>query len=199
MKRLKLTNIGFPSKGSVFTADLLYSVNLGNGIHKKFKNKADAVKFLNEVSKFLTYKMHECNELYISTFGYYRRAWFYFDHDKVTSKNDLAGLYKLERQCEDAIQIINNAFNLLYRRARSENGNYFVFTHFHNILHALETMVQNVNAVYENKSVAGINYELEILNHKIRFCRRTIDNYTTDLENTFTDYEKTELTIVQMA
>ncbi len=127
MKRLKLTNIGMPTKGSVFTDDLKYRVNLGNGINKKFTSKAEAVKFLNEVSKYLTYKMHECNILYIEVFAYYRKAWFYFDNDKVSTKLDL---FKLERQCENAMDIIKNAFTLLYKRQRSENGNYFVFTHF---------------------------------------------------------------------
>lgn len=198
MKRLKITKLAHPEKSSVFTKDLCYKVNLGNGICKHFKAKADAIKFLNEVSKYLTYKMHECNELYVACFTYYRRAWFYFDHDKLAQGN-FADLYRMERHCEDHIQTVNNAFNLLYRRQSFENGNYFIFTHFYNILNALQGITAILIELYESKSVAAINYELEILNKKIGYCRRTIENYSIELENSFTDVERIELKVIKTA
>jgi hypothetical protein len=199
MKKIKLSKIAAPDKQSVFTDRKKYRVNLGNGIIKLFKNKADAVKFLNEVAKYLTYKMHECNELYISAFTLYRRAWFYFDHDKFNTSNDLATWYKLERQCDFAIQNISEVFILLYKRSEYENGNYFVFNHFYSILDGITKITDAVKFIYAGKSVPQVLYELEILNKRTGYCRRTIENYSVELENSFTETEKVELSIAHIA
>jgi hypothetical protein len=192
MKKVKINYVNLPTKESVYTNDLFYKVNLGNGIVKKFTAKAEADKFLNEVSKFLTYKLHECNELYISVFAYYRRAWFYFDHNKhkPSKGRDLADLYSKERECDHHLLSCHNTFNLLYKRANWANGNHFVFVHFNTILTGLLETVKILAFIYENKSIGGIQYELEILSKKITYCKRTIDNYTVELENSFTEAEQ---------
>lgn len=188
MKKIKISGLSIPDKESVFIERRAYKVNLGNGIVKQFLNKAEATAFLNEVSKYLSYKMHECNELYISAFTYYRRAWFYFDHNKPLSNT--ADLYAMERQCEYSINAISDTFKILYKRANWANGNHFVFVHFNTINNNLLDIVKVLQKLYENKSQAAILYELEILNNKIIYCKRTIENYTIELENSFKETEK---------
>lgn len=188
MKKIKIKGLTEPDKNSVFINSRFYTVNLGNGIKKQFLNKADAVKFVNEVSKYLTYKLHECNELYISAFTYYRRAWFYFDNDKVT-KSNLADLYASDRNCNYYLTAINETFEILYKRANWANGNHFVFVHFNNILENLSAVTRILIDLYSTKSAGAVLYELEILSNKITYCKRTIDNYTIELENSFKESE----------
>lgn len=198
MKNIRINGLQDPDKESVYTDRLFYKVNLGNGIIRGFKSKAEAGKFLSEVSRFLTYKLHECNELYIACFTHYRRAWFYFDHNKPAGR-DREDLKGKERLCEDNIKAIADTFTILYRRANWANGNHFVFVHFSNILRQLLEIAQVMAFVYDNKSAAAVQYEIEILATKINYCRRTIDNYTRELENQFTDLEITPLSVVHSA
>lgn len=197
MKSIKINGLSEPDKQSVFTDRLCYTVNLGNGIVKKFSNKAQAQRFLNEVSKYLTYKLHECNELYISVFSYYRRAWFYFDHNKHT--NNKLGLYDKDKFCEDTLQHLAQSFNILYRRANWANGNHFVFVHFNNITNGLQCVVQALQILYENKSNAAVSYELQILKTKIVYCQRTIDMYCIELENSFKENIEAEIINLKLA
>lgn len=197
MKSIKLKNIGFPDKESVFTDQRLYSVNLGNGIKRQFANKTHAKAFLAEVSRYLTYKLHECSELYIDVFTYWRRAWFYFDHNRYTGSHDYNKWYKLERSCKDQIEIISEVMDRIYIGHVGENGNYFVFNNFYTVLDAMEKLVRNINAIYENKGNYGTIYELEILNRKILGCRRTIETYTEDIEKKFNEAEEIQLTLIK--
>lgn len=197
MKKVKLVNIIEPIPGSVFTKDKYYHVILGNGVRKQVKNKQAAISFLNETNRYLTYKLHECNELFISCFTYYRRAWFYFDHPGTGRTHDLAGLYKSERVIESSIESITKAFNILYERSESENGNHFVFVHFSAILSSCATITNELLKFYKTRSIASTIYELEILQTKISYCKRTIDNYTIELENQFKEIEITDLTILK--
>lgn len=195
MKTVKITGFLEPDRQSVYTASQLYRVNLGNGIDKRFGTKKEALKFLAEVSRFLTYKLHECNELYVACFSMYRRAWFYFDHNKPRGRS-VGDLREKERLCEHNLRAVADAFTLLYRRSNWTNGNHFVFTHFNVILNALAEVCQVLAYVYENKSVAGLQYQIEILSTKIAYCRRTIDNYTVEIENSFKDSQLPQLKVV---
>lgn len=199
MKSIKINGLNNPDKESVFKDRLCYTVNLGNGISRKFTNKAEGLRFLNEVSKYLTYKMHECNELYIACFSHYRRAWFYFDHNKNTMDRSRADLYHKERVCEGAIKSIAETFTILYKRANWANGNHFVFVHFSNICTNLQEVCEILIWLYENKSSPAIGYELEVLRTKIIYCRRTIEQYTVEIENQFKESEKIPLEIVHSA
>lgn len=87
---------------------------------------------------------------------------------------------------------------MLYKRQKWQEANYYVFTHFYNMLENLNLIVKNLKYIYENKSIAGVNYELEILNKKINYCKRTIETYCDDLTKDF-ESEKIELSIVQSA
>jgi hypothetical protein len=197
MKSIKINGLNEPDKESVYTDRLCYTVNLGNGIVKKFSNKAQGQRFLNDVSKYLTYKLHECNELYISAFGYYRRAWFYFDHNKHTSNK--LGLYDKDKFCEETLIQISETFNILYRRANWANGNHFVFVHFNNITNGLQSVTEALISLYENKSAPAIGYELQILKTKIVYCQRTIDKYCIELENSFKENFEAEIINLKLA
>ena len=197
MKAIKITGLREPEAGSVYKDRLNYKVNLGNGITRTFSNKAAANAFLSEVSRYLTYKMHECNELYISCFTLYRRAWFYFDHNKNTMQRSLGDLYHRERVCEQSIRNVSDTFTILYKRSNWVNGNHFVFVHFSNILTNLQQICENLQYLYENKSSPAINYELEILRTKIIYCRKTIEQYTVEIENELRESDKT--VILKMA
>lgn len=192
MKQVKITGLQEPSPESVYTDRLLYKINLGNGIVRSYTTKKQAQAFLTEVSRFLTYKLHECNELYISVFTMYRRAWFYFDHNKPKAR-PIGDLREKERLCEYHLHQIAETFTTLYRRSSWANGNHFVFVHFATILTGLADIMKVLNFVYSNKSTAGVLYEIEILQTKITYCRRTIENYTLEIENEFKDSQKTEL------
>jgi len=196
MKAIKIIGLNLPDKTSVYTNNLRYTINLGNGIKKSFDNKAKAQKFLNEVSKYLTYKLHECNELYICVFTLYRRAWFYFDHNKPGS--NFADLYAKDRLCEAHMIGITETFNILYKRANWANGNHFVFVHFNNILHALIETLNVLMELYAGRSAGAINYEIEILKTKVVYCKRTIDNYTVELENEFKESEQLSASLLKV-
>lgn len=199
MKAIRIKNISLPDKTSAFTDRRRYTVSLGNGITRKFTNKAQAKQFLSEVSKYLTYKLHECNELYITVFGYYRRAWFYFDHNPETGSHDHATWYKLERSCKDNIEMIAAVFDMVYQRHKGENGNHFVFNNFYTILNSMERIIQNINAIYDKKGMYDTKYQLEILNRKVLSCKRTIETYTEEIERQFKESEEIELTIIKTA
>lgn len=197
MKQIKINKLSLPDKESVFTDRQFYWVNLGNGVKRKFRNKKEALAFLAEVSRLLTYKLHETNELYISLFTYYRRAWFYFDHNPGAGRHAYADWYKMERICRNNIETIENMFDVIYRRHQGENGNYFVFNNFYTIFDAMQKVIANLYALYEPKGMAGVLYELEILNKKVAYCRRTIENYTIEVENEFKTVEAIELTLMK--
>lgn len=197
MKQIKINKLSYPDKESVFTDRQFYWVNLGNGVKRKFRNKKEAKAFLAEVSRFLTYKMHEASELFISVFTYHRRAWFYLDHNPGSGRHSYADWYKMERQNRDKIEIIGNMFDVLYSRHQGENGNYFVFNNFYTIFDAMQCILSNLYALYEPKGMGGTLYELEILHKKVAYCRRTIENYTLEIENEFKAVEAVELTLMK--
>lgn len=198
MKSIRITGLIPPDEKSVYTDRLKYKVILGNGIIRTFTSLSDSKKFLSQVSRFLSYKMHECNTLYTDVFTQYRRAWFYFDHNKPGGR-DRSNMLDKDRLCQSNITQIADIFNILYKRSDWGNGNHFVFVHFANITRMLLEITDVLAFVYENKSAAAVQYEIEILTTKIKYCRRTIDNYTRELENEFTDQEITPLSIVHSA
>lgn len=183
MKKIKLKHLTEPVNGSPYTRDKFYYVNLGRGIKKQFTNRAQAEKYLNEVSRYLSYKMVECNELYITAFALYRRAWFYFDASKFLQGQNKLGQDFLQRECENALDCILRAFDLMYMRHDYANANYFVFAHFENIFSPIEKICNALKKIYEKKSVPAQYMEIEILRQRNIHSRRTVENFQQHLRN----------------
>lgn len=193
MKTVKINSLNDPIKESVFKDQKVYSVSLGNGVVKSFGSKVQARAFLAETSRFLTYKLHECNGLYIQVFEAYRLAWFYFDHDKPL-KDPKARLYASEREIENEINNIRDGLNLIHKRGDWVNGNHFVFSHFTNLLNSMAGICNILQDLYKRRNIAAQVYTCSILNKKIGYCLQTINNYTLENENEFTGVENIDYT-----
>jgi hypothetical protein len=150
-----------------------YTVTLGNGITKRFKNRKACLKFLVNCSRFLTLTLVEANAIYAELLVNYRRNWFYFDHNK----NPGFALYEADRICARDIVEIQNSFNLIIERCHYTNGNHFVFAHFRTIFSTMRCIVIHLKLLQLSKSNAVDVHELQIIFKRLLSMERTLLEY----------------------
>lgn len=138
MKKIKLVNIIQADKSAVYIKYKSHSVALGNGVTVYFSDYKGALSFLAETNNFLNQKLFEVNQVYADLFVEYRRAWFY-----AGSELDLSLFGTLES--------IEKQFSLMISRAHFQNGNYFVFKYFFNIIESLNNICNEISALYRRK------------------------------------------------
>lgn len=168
-------------------ADKVYSVSLGNGYNGKFPSRKIALAFLAETNRDLNTKMYELNFLFSELLRTYRASWIYFEKNA-----------NIESICAEYILRIETSFNLLVNRAGYENGNYFVFSHFHSIIDCINDVCNTLQVVYVKRGLTGLIYETNSYITRANYIKTYIVIYPRKLEHVQDKYQhKTFLKVAQ--
>jgi hypothetical protein len=182
MKKIQLTDIIEVEKAGKYVYRTLYRVSLGNGVRPLFTNKNDALSFIAQTNRFLNYKLHECNLLFIKVYTAYRSNWFYFYHNKSVNNNHLA---RMEKKVIVSLKSIENSFESLYRRTGGTNGNYFAFTFFDNIINNSLSAINIIQQLLRDKKHYKDFQSLEVLKQQTKQIKHTIAVYGHEASNEF--------------
>lgn len=153
----------------------LYSVSLGNGYKEDFPSVKKVKRYLCEVNRYLTYKLHETNIVYCELFLKFRHNWFYLDHNRQSGKSVL---FEMERRSIHLLEASGRLFDLMVKRSDFENGNHFVFVHFNRLFTNMKIIIADLQELNRKKSRAVDVYELKTLHERILKLESDINNYT---------------------
>ena len=170
MKKVKVTNLTYPVKNSIYVKEKKYWVALGNKVRVSFTNRKNALAFIAQTNRFLNEKTFELNKIYVDIFSEYRRIWFYFD-----SKN--ARLMNFEQQ----IGFLEKRFDLLIDTSSYEDGNYNAFFHIRGIVYLLQEMLTQMQRVMAGKNNYAEKYNLGIYLRRLDDLLQAVNDYANNL------------------
>lgn len=160
MKKIQVKTSGIADKTSIITKQRSHSVLLGNNVRLTYTTKKDLAYSLAEVNRRLNMIMFELNELWIFSFGEFRRIWFYMEPQSRLPH---------DRKFLELNQDINRAFALLPDRSHWVNGNVFSFKYLDQIIGALD---EELKAMADVRRTKKQYIEYHVLQTKISFLER---------------------------
>ncbi len=156
MKSIKLIHVIQPDKTSIFTKDKYFTVALGNGSVRRFKNKKLAYKYLIDVSKHLTYKLHDLHLCFASVNAMYIDNFFYYDR-----------MPRAEFLLNEHSSEIQKYLNIMVERTAYANGNRFVFNHFKTIVDAIMGMATIITKILKGRNCHAECRKLQCLYNRV--------------------------------
>ena len=175
MQKIKLSYYSHPDYSTVYKKDKLFKVALGNKVKEYFASEKKAISYLVALSKHLTLKLHELNQLYIMVNQEYRNKWFY-----VEARDANIIINKINN--------IENAFIKLVQDRCNYNSNYYIYQDFAFIFDNLNFIIKTLqNLSKEDKTYTEV--------YKLEFIKKWLDKLKDDifLYNPNTVISETEL------
>lgn len=139
-----------------------------NGDNYNFTSKRKLNHFLARVNNDTSYWLVELNELYISVFSEYRRAWFL-----MRSQNGKTNL-RAESICLTHLQAVEDRFNHITSVA---SGTMIVFVNLKKICLFLSIAAAELETIHKNKNNTMQRHALRIINKRLTAITYEIANY----------------------
>lgn len=143
------------------------NVLLINGEFITFKSKRELNRFAAILNRKINDWLIELNELYISVFAEYRRAWFLmWTHRGYNMKADTV--------CHTHLNAVEDRFNHLTSRAQ---GGFVVFIDLKKICMFLTVCCNELEIVHQQKNNTMAKHSIIIANKRIAYLLNEINNY----------------------
>lgn len=136
-----------------------------------FPSTRKALRFIAIANQFLTRTMYKSRLIYIDVLNKYHKDWGYFEHDKPSMGSDL---YKLERQCLQALNNIQSYFDLITERSHWTNGSCIAYGNMLKICGFLKEAIDYLRQLNAGRNFTMELYLLDKLNDDVLLMERTL-------------------------
>lgn len=177
MKKINLKSVYKPTTAPGYAPQKLYKICLGNGKIINYTSVKAARADLAKINRQLNVWLCDMNEIYISIFTQYRRAWFYY-YDAQTKTNNSAN----ENKLKDCLDFINECLNRSVTNTSGVNGQALAWNFFNKAIRESLNACSELDKLYKRRSMNAERLFIAAMVDRINYLKLSLENLSPGLK-----------------